>query len=61
MLYTNTTITHNLNMISTIYNLSQNFYNLSCFHARRQNTLRMKGYYHISNALLEAKTFLQSL
>jgi hypothetical protein len=48
-------------MITTIFNLSQSFYNLSCFHARKQNTLRMKAYYYASNALLEAKTFLQSL
>ena len=47
-------------MITTIYNLSQKFYNLSAFHARNQNTLRMKVYYYISNALLEAKTFIQS-
>ena len=48
-------------MITTIYKLSQRFYNRSCKHARLGNTLRMKGYYHASNALLEAKTFLQSL
>jgi len=48
-------------MITTIFNLSQNFYNLSCYHARQQNTLRMKACFYISNALLEVKTFLQSI
>jgi len=48
-------------MITTIYNLSQNLFRHSAFHAQRNNTLRMKGYYYASQALLEVKTFIQSL
>ena len=48
-------------MIITIFNLSQTLQRHSAKHARLGNTLRMKAYYYTSNALLEAKTFLQSL
>lgn len=44
----------------TLYKISSKFYNRSCYHACRGNTLRMKAYYYASNALLEAKSFLQS-
>ena len=44
----------------TLYKLSRNLYNRSCYHACRGNTLRMKAYYNMSNALLEVKTFIQS-
>ena len=48
-------------MILQIFLLSQHLYNQSAKHSRLGNTLRMKGYYYMSNALLEAKTFLQSI
>jgi hypothetical protein len=48
-------------MITTIYNLSQKLQRNSSKHARLGNTLRMKAYYYASDALLEVKTFLQSL
>jgi hypothetical protein len=48
-------------MITIIYKLSQRFFNRSAYHGRRGNTLRMWGNYYISQGLLEAKTFIQSL
>ena len=48
-------------MITTIYNLSHRLYLLSAKHGRLGNPIREKSYFYISNALLEIKTFIQSL
>ena len=47
-------------MIIVIYNLSQHFFNLSAFHARHGNRVRMVINYYLSQALLHLKTWLQS-